>query len=161
MTTDKQRQHIQNWRDKNPERYRELNSRCHKAWYENNHDRICEDRRERRVTDPDYKAKAIANSDAHKAKVRAGHMPEPDAIYRTIDGLSVRLYRSSEAARMIDCAPINLCQWERQGWLPAAFFDRRRLYTREQIDLIALFYSVDCHDFFARTEASKFIFKKW
>lgn len=161
MISERQKQHVQNWRDKNPEKYRALNKQCHKNWYENNHDRILEDRRDHLRNDPDYKARQVASCKAHKAKVRAGHTPEPDAIHRTLDGATVRLYRSSEVSRMIGCSASCLTDWERQGWLPQALFERRRLYTRTQIDLIALFYSVNCHDFDARTEASKFIFKKW
>ena len=149
------------WRAQNATYYREWFRRYFKTYYEQNRERILKHQRHRFQNDPEFKARRDAARDAHKAKVRAGHKPAPTPIYRTIDGESERVFRSSEVARMIPCSPTALANWERQGWLPPAISERRRLYRQHQIELIRWFHSINCHDFDARIEASKFIFEKW
>ena len=97
-----------------------------------------------------------------RERLMAGHKPAPKPIYRTLHGNSERLYRVSEAARHIGCSAGAIThRWESQGWIPKPSFDGHRLYTAEQVELLALFFSVPCHDHDKRSKVSKRIFKNW
>ena len=141
--------------------YRDTNMRCSREWYERNREEALKKQRDRARDHPDIAAYRRAAYERYQARIAAGVTPNLYPLYIDVEGDSVRVYRSREVARMIGCSPSSLANWEQQNWLPLAYFNRRRLYTEKQIELIKLFHSVGKKDHDKRTEVSKNIFENW
>ena len=158
---NRDRELVQNreWRAKNKQRRAAYMKPYLAEYYRKNRKQIREQMANKYESDPAYRKQVLADSKTRDAKVKAGHVPKPPQIRCTTDGTTERLYRQSEGARVIGCCRTAFNRWHREGWIPEPTKQLgRRLYTREQLDLIGLFYSINCHHFMARTEASKFIF---
>lgn len=95
-------------------------------------------------------------------RVSGEHVPWSPPLYHDFDGQRERVYRTSEAARMLFCSTATICQWHKKGWLPDPLLERdRRLYRRYQIDLMGVLLCVKQRDFNTRTQVLEFICAKW
>lgn len=138
------------------------NREVFKSWYERNRDSYNALRRQRYATEPDRRTKAQAKSTAYKDRVEGGHVPSPTEIYRTLGGVSVRVYRNSEACRMIECSSTAILRWEKDKWIPKPSVPgKRRLYTSCQLMLMRKFHVTNRRDHDARQAVSAYIFENW
>lgn len=97
-----------------------------------------------------------------KKRASGKHIPWSPPLYHEFGGQQERVYRTSEAARMLFCSTATICQWHRKGWLLNPLLVRdRRLYRRYQIDLLGLLLSVRKRDYNTRTKLLKFISENW
>jgi len=150
------------WVAANKERRTEYMQPYLAEYYKANKPQIRQQMADKYKTDPEFRKKILADSKTRDAKIKAGHVPKPPLLHRDTDGTTERLYRMSEAAREVGCCNTAFNRWHDEGWVPEPLIvDGRRLYTQTQTDLIALFYSVNCHNFEKRSEVSKIIFEEW
>jgi hypothetical protein len=158
---DRIRAHRRKWVAKNMKKHLAYQRKYHRKRYEKNRDKYNSSRRAAYAQDCVRQDAAQQRSREFKARLNSGHVPAPDPIYRTIDGTSRRLYRLSEAARLIGCSSMSICKWHSGGWIPEPLFDRRRLYTIHQVNLLREFWAVPGTDHDKRSVVSKFIFDNW
>ena len=159
---DKELAQHREWVAANKDRRREYMKPYLAAYYRKSRKQIRQQMADKYKSDPEFRKHVLAESKARDAKVAAGHVPKPPQLHGTVEGNTARLFRMSEAARVIGCSATAFMRWHRDGWIPEPLIvDGRRLYTRGQLDLIGLFYSTPCHDHDARSERSKFVFSKW
>lgn len=131
------------------------------ASFDKNRQRRYEKTAERMANDSEFAERNKTRWKTFRERVQAGYKPAPDPIYRTVAGNSVRLYRCSETARKIGCAQGTVMRWHSHGWIPEPLYEKRRLYTADQIELMKLFFLMPKHNHDKRSAMSKFIIDNW
>ena len=134
-------------------------TRKYRREYRREHaDEINAQLRKRRETDPEYAERIRQYGRNYWRRRCDGHVPKPYPIH--ING--ERLYRTSEAARLLHCAEATISGWHRKGYVPLPLVvDGRRLYRREQIDLMGRMLEMKPNDHKAKAAASKFVCENW
>lgn len=117
--------------------------------------------RERREQDPEFRQSMQQRQRTFRDKVREGHEPAVEPLYRTINGELVRVYRASEASRLIGCSECTIKSWQRGGWIPDSQFQGRPVYTAHQIDLMREYFLIPISDRVMRSKVSKITFDSW
>lgn len=140
--------------------YRAKRIKRSRRYYRKHADAVNE-RRRTRYKDDDRRALVLAQNQTYRAKVAAGHVPSPAPLHALVKGLRVRVYRVSETARLLGCVDNTINRWIDHGWIPEPHYDQRRLFTTEQVELMALFYSVPQHMHRQRSKVSAKIFRDW
>jgi len=97
-----------------------------------------------------------------KACVSGNRVPWSPPLFHEIDGQQERVFRTSEAARLLHCSSAVICKWHAKNWIPLPLVvNGRRLYRRYQVDLMGVLMSVRQRDFTTRTKVLKFISENW
>lgn len=124
---------------RDPEKSRESVRR----WYREHRDDYNEERRRRYKADPEVREKARARAQEYREQIRAGKSIER-TLYRNINGARTEVYTTGQVAEYIGCSSQMLRNWEtKRKWIPPSTFpDKHRLYTMEQVELIADLYDV-------------------
>jgi len=106
---------------------------CRK-WYNTNKDIYNKKRRLKYHSDSVYRAKIIAK---RMERVVSTKNSNPQKVYRQVQGQVVRVYRITEAAKLVGVMDHTLRGWEKRGFIPKPTIKaRQRMYTLSQVSLI-------------------------
>jgi len=112
-----------------------------RKWYENHRAEFNKQRRQRYKKDDEYRVRAISHSQKYRKKE---HVVSGVKHHRLVDGQMVRVYRISQAAKLVGRSVQTLRAWEKLGFVPPlASNGQHRVYRMHQIKLmqrIALLY---------------------
>lgn len=129
-----------------------------RAWRRRNADRINQVLRQRQQDDPQYAEDVREYGRKYWQRRCEGYIPSPYPIH--VDGK--RLYRTSEAARLLHCSAAAILKWHEKGHVPLPrIVDGRRLYTRRQVDLMGSLLGIRAHDHETRQKVSDKIHDQW
>lgn len=158
MKTKTPREYSKRYRELNPEKCRVSG----RNWARRHRVRIAAERAAK-MQNPEHAAAIRAYFHKYWKKCAAGkHIPKSLPLHREINGELVRVYRTSEVARMLPCSNAVIYKWHNLAWLPLPLIvDGRRLYQRYQVDLIGVLVCVKKRDSNTRANVVKFISENW
>lgn len=112
--------------------------RTQSEWAERYGSTVNARRRERYRTDPEYRARVLAQSRERRARARAKRLAqkakESSKPGYVRDG--VRYYGTRDATVLLEVAPRTLYGWEERGYIPRPKKYAHRAYTAHQIKLL-------------------------
>ena len=158
MTTETSLEYSRQYRKKNLDRCRTWG----REYFRRHSARIASERAEKMKNSDHAEAVREYYREYWRKRATGEHIPYSPPLYHEFDGQKERVYRTSEAARMLFCATATIFQWHKKGWLPDPLMVRdRRLYRRYQIDLLGLLLSIRKRDSNTRAKLLKFISENW
>jgi hypothetical protein len=117
------------------------NAATWRNWYKNNKESYNANRKEKRDSDPDFRAK-LAEKQKEYRQSKPPHDPDQPRI-KKIGGRKFQVFRIGDAATACNRSIQAIRIWEREGKIPKPSVPGgHRYYTHHQIDLLVEFSEV-------------------
>jgi len=108
-----------------------------RRWYGENREEYNALRRKRYAESQEAQNKARDRATNYRGRQRAGKVEIDRKLTRELDGKTIVVLSTGQAAELMDRTPQMLRNWEREGIIPESVFpDTHRLYTKKQARMI-------------------------